>query len=73
MFWKNKPKPSAFDADIVRPVLKCSICTGEQVACLQNKATGHVEEIMLIRNDADLARFRQLYGIAPGDPLPRIY
>ena len=45
------------------PVIKCSICTGEQVAGFQDNATKAFEDIMLIQNAADLALFREMYGI----------
>ena len=36
------------------PVIKCSICTGEQVAGFQDNATKAFEDIMLIQDAADL-------------------
>ena len=45
-----------------KAVLKCSICTGEQVAGF--KDTGHFDEIMLIRNAADLDAFMEMYDVA---------
>ncbi len=47
-----------------KPVLKCSICTGEQVAGFKNLTTGKLEEVMLIRNEKELASFKELYGIS---------
>ncbi|MDE6852827.1 MAG: aspartate dehydrogenase [Lachnospiraceae bacterium] len=44
-------------------VLKCSICNGEQVAGFQDIESGKFQEVMLIQNDADLALFRQTYGL----------
>ncbi len=64
---KNKHKnsfPIDFDRKLYRPVLKCSICTGEQVAGFKNLATGKFEEVMLIRNDRELALFKEQYGIS---------
>lgn len=62
MFKKKPPKPS-FDKSTQIPILKCSICTGEQVACFKNIQTGKTEEIMLIRDASDLALFQEMYGI----------
>ncbi len=62
MFRKRSPKPVFNDPDRT-PVIRCSICTGEQVAGFQRKDTGAFEEAMLIRNDADLQIFRDTYGI----------
>ena len=56
--------PIDFDRKLYRPVLKCSICTGEQVAGFKNLATGKFEEVMLIRNDRELALFKEQYGIS---------
>lgn len=44
------------------PMIRCSICTGEQVAGFRHE-DGRFEEVMLIRNAADLAGFREAYGI----------
>ncbi len=52
-----------FDRENKRPVLKCSICNGEQVAGFKDIHTGKFEEVMLIRNERDLETFRELYGI----------
>ena len=63
LFRKEKNKYPKFpDGDYV-PVLKCSICNGEQVAGFQDIHTGTFEEVMLIRDSEDLAEFRSLYGI----------
>ncbi len=59
-----------YDAECKRPVLRCSICTGEQVGCLQNLKTGELEEIMVIRNPQELEQFRKLTGVRE---IPKIY
>lgn len=56
--------PADFDRELVKPVLKCSICTGEQVAGFKNLATGKFEEVALIRNERELALFKEQYGIS---------
>ena len=48
----------------MRPILKCSICNGEQVAGFKNVHTGKFEEIMLIRNGDDLDAFMRMYNIS---------
>lgn len=63
MFGKKKIKKD-FDLSIYRPVLKCSICTGEQVAGFKNINTGKFEEVMLIMNDKDLKLFMKTYGLS---------
>ena len=62
MFGKKK-KTLTYDRNTLRPVLRCSICTGEQVAGFQDIASGKFEEVMLIRGEEDLAEFRERYGI----------
>lgn len=56
--------PADFDRQLYKPVLKCSICTGEQVAGFKNLTTGKFEEIMLIRNETELISFKEQYGIS---------
>ena len=51
-------------------MLRCSICTGEQAAGFQELATGRFEEVMLIRNEADLRQFEKTYGV---DNVTKIY
>lgn len=45
------------------PVLRCSICTGEQTAGYISKDTGKFVDVMLIRNEADLDQFCSEYGV----------
>ena len=61
---KRKPTPpKTYNPALKRPVLRCSICTGEQVAGFKNLSDGKFEEVMLIRNESDLQAFREQYGI----------
>ena len=53
----------SYDKDRKRPVIKASICTGEQVAGFKDIHTGKIEEVMLIRSEADLDNFKKMYGI----------
>lgn len=43
--------------------MKCSICTGEQVAGFKDIHTGKFEEVMLIQNSKDLDTFMQIYDV----------
>ncbi len=52
-----------YDKKDWKPVIKCSICNGEQVAGFKDIHTGRFEEIMLIRNDDDLADFMERYKV----------
>ena len=63
MFFRKKGTERRFDETLLTPVIRCSICTGEQVAGFQRKDTGAFEEVMLIRNETDLQSFRNSYGI----------
>ena len=62
-FFKKNHHLKTYDPNHQKPVLKTSICTGEQVAGFKDLQTGKIEEIMLIRSPADLSEFRELYGI----------
>ena len=46
-----------------KPIIKASICNGEQVAGFKDIHTGKIEEVMLIKNQADLDAFKKMYGI----------
>ena len=61
LFKKHTQK--SYDPDIKKPVIRASICNGEQVAGFLNLQTGAFEEIMLIRDEEDLDLFRKEYGI----------
>ena len=52
-----------FDPDKQIAVVKCSICTGEQVAGFKNKEDGKFIEVMLLREAADLDKFMRIYKI----------
>ena len=71
MFFKKKTEKKTYDKETQKPVIKASICTGEQVAGFQDIHTGAFEDIMLIRNENDLRLFREQYGIS-GD-IKKIY
>jgi hypothetical protein len=61
--FKKKIMKESYDKENQKPILKCSICTGEQVAGFKNIHTGKFEDVMLIRNDKDLDEFMKRYGI----------
>ena len=63
LFKKTPSTHKTYDRHRQKPVLKTSICTGEQVAGFRDLQTGKIDEIMLIRSPADLAKFKELYGI----------
>ena len=47
----------------MKPVIRASICTGEEVAGFKDIRTGKIEEIMLIRSPEDLEKFKETYEI----------
>ncbi len=63
MLFRKKLQPSSYDHETKKPMIRASICNGEQVAGFRDLSTGAFEEIMLIRNAADLAEFKERYGI----------
>ncbi|MDO4324360.1 MAG: aspartate dehydrogenase [Lachnospiraceae bacterium] len=63
MFRKKKQTVVKYDRENMRPVLRCSICNGEQVAGLKDIHTGKFQEVMLIRNEADLEAFKAMYQV----------
>lgn len=67
----NKLEKKTYDKDNQKPVLRCSICTGEQVAGFQDIHTGSFEEVMLIQNATDLEHFKDRYGIT--EEIAKIY
>ena len=50
--FKKKSTPLPYDKINKKPVVKASICNGEQVAGFKDIHTGKIEEIMLIKNEA---------------------
>ena len=63
MIFKKKQEKQTYDREHQKPVLKCSICNGEQVAGFKDLRTGKFQEVMLIRNDRDLRKFMAMYDI----------
>ena len=61
--FKKKVLVQTYDKENKKPVIKSSICNGEQVAGFKDIRTGKMEEIMLTKNRADLEMFKAMYGI----------
>lgn len=70
-FFSRKKRTPAAQPHRGTPAIRCSICTGEQVAGFRNRETGRFEEIMLLRTPDDLEIFRERYGIT--DEIEKIY
>lgn len=62
-FFKKKEIVQIYDKENKKPVIKSSICNGEQVAGFKDIHTGKIEEVMLIKNKTDLEKFKLMYGI----------
>lgn len=60
---KQQEVKKEYDRENQKPVLHCSICTGEQVAGFKDIHTGKFEEVMCIKDDSDLDRFKSMYGV----------
>ena len=61
--FKKKMVQRSYDMENKKPVIKASICNGEQVAGFKDIHTGKIEEVMLIKNPQDLEEFKAMYGI----------
>ena len=58
MLFEKRKKPPAADYDRGEkiPVIRSSICTGEQVAGFRDPVSGRFEELMLIRDGGPIVR-----------------
>lgn len=65
--FRKKVKKQTYDKETLQPVIRSSICTGEQVAGFRDIQTGKFHEVMLIRNGGDLNEFLETYDISQGD------
>ena len=64
MFGKRKRQDiSPYDKSGKIPVIRSSICTGEQVAGFKDTVSGKFEELMLLRDGKDLAEFLSRYQV----------
>ena len=60
---QKENREKTYDREHMKPVIRASICTGEEVAGFKDIRTGKIEEIMLIRLPEDLERFKEIYEI----------
>ena len=56
--FKKKEKVYSYDKEHMKPVIKTSICTGEQVAGFKDIHTGKIEDIMLVKIDIKHKKLR---------------
>ncbi len=66
-FRKKKVSTVEYDRERYQPIIRQSICTGEQAGGLKDRQTGRFEEVMLIRGERDLEQFKQMYGVEEVD------
>lgn len=65
MFGKKKEKTikPLYDVTKKEPIIKASICNGEQVVGFRDIESGEFHEVMFIRNNEELEGFKRQYGI----------
>ena len=61
--FKKKIVKKTYEREHMKPVIRASICNGEEVAGFKDIRTGKIEEIMLIRSPEDLEKFKEIYEI----------
>ena len=61
--FKKKIVTQSYDMENKIPVIKVSICNGVQDAGFKDIHTGKIEVVMLIKNPADLEKFKTMYRI----------
>lgn len=72
LFKGKEANMPVFSKDQFVPVLRCSICTGEQVLCLRDKESGDLRELMLIRSPSELEKFCKANGLEVPD-IEKVY
>ena len=60
---QKENREKTYEREHMKPVIRASICNGEEVAGFKDIRTGKIEEIMLIRSPEDLERFKEIYEI----------
>ena len=64
MFGRRKKRVTTpYDRGNKIPVIRSSICTGEQVAGFKDPSSGRFEELMLLRDDRDFQEFLRQYQV----------
>lgn len=62
---KHKGNAELFPYDEAKheAVIRCSICTGEQVAGFRSKEDGNFVGVMVMQSEKDLEYFKSLYQV----------
>lgn len=63
LFTKKQVEKRTYDKENKVPIIRTSICNGEQVAGFKDIHTGKFEDVMFLRNASDLEEFKEIYGI----------
>ncbi len=61
--WRKRQAEAPYDRGNKIPVIRASICTGEQVAGFKDPVNGKFEELMLLRNGRDLQECLRRYHV----------
>lgn len=61
--WKKRQTAIPYDKEGKIPVIRSSICTGEQVAGFRDADSGKFEELMLLRDHRDFQEFLHRYQV----------
>ena len=61
--FSKRTKKKTYDRSNQKPIIKASICNGEQVAGFKDIRTGNFVEVMLISRAEDIETFKTMYGI----------
>ena len=67
-FRKKEAATEAYDRENFRPVIRVSICTGEEAAGFRNLHTGKFTDIQLLRDGRDLQEFMDRYALTEEPP-----
>lgn len=68
MFGKKKAiNTYEYDRKKDQPVIRASICTGEEVAGFKDRQTGKFTEVMALRGSSDREKFLAQYGLDASD------
>ena len=63
MLFKKRVEKESYDKENMRPVIRASICTGEQVAGFKDIRNGKFTEVMLISDINEKKKFMEKYEI----------
>ena len=60
---KEKLPEVNFDPTTQKAVIRSSICTGEKTVGFKDIKTGKYIDVMFVRNELDIEKFKKAYGI----------